>query len=51
MICIGNITGGVDGRRYFSGSCFGLINSSSLRFFFLCVKVQCAKNTREGLQR
>lgn len=30
MICIGRIIGGDGGKEYFSGSCLGLVNSSSL---------------------
>lgn len=32
MICIGRIIGGDGGKEYFSGSCLGLVNSSSLKF-------------------
>lgn len=30
MICIGRMIGGDGGKAYFSGSCLGLVNSSSL---------------------
>lgn len=32
MIWIGRIIGGEGGKEYFSGSCLGLVNSSSLSF-------------------